>query len=215
MGGIPCKTQGTEPRKARSSPQGRRIEDARVILTTMKNYFVMAGIALVVSLVVGLTVSKPVNTVVQRVTDGKLGSVASPDIMSPYFSFGGVRHWGARSDSLVQATTTVCAIQSPAATSTLIMGSIRLSVGSTTASTVTIAKSATAYATTTLIGGGALGAGAQGTFSATTTPSTGTSLDGPMVFGPSQYLVVGMQGGVGGTFSPTGNCQATWVQNAY
>jgi len=175
----------------------------------MKNYLITAGIALgVVLLTLTLMPQKVINSV------QTLGAVSSPDIMSPYFSFGGVRQWAAHTESLGQATTTVCALQSPAATSTLLTASIRYSVSSTTASTVTMAKATTAYATTTLIGGGSLAANAQGTFNATTTLAQATSLDGVMVFAPSAYLVVGMAGGTG-TFSPTGTCQAIWVQNAY
>lgn len=139
-----------------------------------------------------------------------LGSVSSPDIQSPYFSFGGVRRWGARTETLNSATTTVCALQAPAATSTLEFASIRFSVSSTTASTVTIAKATTPYATTTLLASGSVAANAQATLVASTTNSV--VVDGIGVFAPNTYLVVGMAGGAG-TFSPTGVCQATWVQN--
>ena len=173
----------------------------------MKNYLITAGISLgVVLLTLTLMPQKVINSV------QTFRAVSSPDIQSPYFSVGGVRTWAARSENLISATTTVCAIQSPTATSTLTRASLRLSVGSTTASTVVIAKSATAFATTTAIGGGALAANAQGTFSATTTPATLTSLDGVMTFAPSQWVVFGMTGGIG-TFSPTGACSATWVEN--
>ena len=174
----------------------------------MKNTLIVSGIvALVVSsLVLFLTPkTNPTQTV---------GAVSSPDIAAPWFSYGGVRHWAGHSDTLVSATTTVCAIQSPTATSTLVRASINFKIGTTTASTIDIAKATTAFATTTIIGGGALAANAQGTFNATTTPATGTSLDGPMVFAPSTYVVFGMEGGTG-TFSPTGTCQAEWVQNSY
>jgi hypothetical protein len=108
---------------------------------------------------------------------------------------------------LTAATTTVCALQSPAATSTLVRGGVRLSVSSTTASTVTIAKATTAFATTTWLTNESVGANAQATIivPATTTP-TGQAFQ---IFAPNEWLVVGMSGGVG-TFSPTGVCQATW-----
>lgn len=168
----------------------------------------------IVTAVVAAVVALGFLVVTNHLQSKPVGAVASPDIMSPWFSYGGVRHWSGHSESLVSATTTVCAIQSPAATSTLLRASISFKVGSTTASTVDIAKATTAYATTTIIGGGALAANAQGTFNATTTPATGTSLNGPMVFAPSTYVVFGMEGGTG-TFSPTGTCQAEWVQNSY
>ncbi len=169
----------------------------------VKNILVTFGIVLALILSgVALSQSK----VVQNIT---AGSVSSPDISSPYFSYGDVRHWAGKTSSLNQATTTVCAIQSPSATSTLEFASVRFSVSSTTASTVTIAKATTPYATTTLLVAGALAANAQGTLVASSTPSGGASVDGTYVFSPNTYVVVGMAGGVG-TFSPTGVCQAGW-----
>lgn len=144
----------------------------------------------------------------------RLGSVSSPDIQSPYFSFGGVREWGARKDSLTQATTTVCALQAPAATSTLNFASIQFKVSSTTASLVTMVRAPTAYATTTAAGATSLGtvsltANGQGMLVASSTQL--------YQFPPNSYLVVGMQDttaeATAGTFSPTGTCQATWYEN--
>lgn len=176
----------------------------------MKQYLVMAGVALAVTVVWGAFFG-PVQKVVNQAAPS-LGAVSSPDINSPYFSFGQVRLWAAHTDSLTAATTTVCALQSPAATSTLLKGSVSFSVSSSTATIVTMAKATTPYATTTSLGSAILAAGAQGTFNATTTPVVG--VDDKVVFAPNSYFVVGMAGGVG-TFSPTGTCQAVWVQNSY
>lgn len=156
--------------------------------------------------VVNVEVPKaPAPIVNVNVPQQKLGSVSSPDIQSPYFSYGDVRFWAGSTNNLAQATTTVCAIQAPASTSTLQYGSIRFSVGSTTASLVTFAKAATAFATTTSLGQFTVAANAQGTAFASTTLGTA-------IFAPNEWFVVGMQGGVG-TFSPTGRCLAEWVQN--
>lgn len=148
----------------------------------------------------------------QVLREVRVGSVASPDIQSAYFSYGTVRHWAARDTDLTQATTTVCALQSPAATSTLKFGSIRLDVSSTTGSTVTMAKAATAYATTTFLGSSVVAANAFVTLVATSSLPVGSD-----IFGPNQFLVVGMADGTPeagpGTFSPTGVCSATWVEN--
>lgn len=121
-------------------------------------------------------------------------------------TFGGVTfHFDTQ--AFDTATTTVCSLQSPAATSTLEGGSARFSVSSTTASTVRIARAATAFATTTTIIAQSVGAGAQITIPfASSTPSN-TYTD--RVFAPSTWLVIGMEGGTG-TFSPTGNCWAYW-----
>lgn len=117
---------------------------------------------------------------------------------------------GART-SYTAATTTPCAIQSPAATSTLVMASALFTVSSTTASTVTIAKAATAFATTTVLGNAiAVGANAQATIVATST--TANQLAQDFVFAPSQWVVIGMAGNIG-TFSPSGQCSAFFATN--
>jgi len=141
----------------------------------------------------------------------QVGAVSSPDISSPYFSFGGVRQWAAKTSSLNQATTTVCAIQSPVSTSTLQFASIQETISTTTASTLVMAKAASAYATTTWLNtSDAISANAQYTLALPAT-TTETGID-KYIFAPSQWLVISQQGGVG-TFSPTGTCQAVWIQN--
>ena len=76
--------------------------------------------------------------------------------------------------------------------------------GSTTATTITIAKSNTAFATTTSLGSIGIPANGQGTIIASTTFDA---------FAPNTYVVIGMQGGIG-NFSPTGICGATWTKVA-
>lgn len=104
------------------------------------------------------------------------------------------------------ATTTPWALQSPSATSTLIAAWCRVDVSSTTASTLTIARAATPYATTTLLGRYGIAANAQATVVASSTPTAGEAT----TFSPNTYLVVGMAGGIG-TFSPSGSCGALWA----
>ena len=156
-----------------------------------------------------VVVPAPVVNVNVPKQDFKLGSVASPDINSPYFSFGGVREWGAMTNSLTQATTTVCALQSPASTSTLNFASIQFSISSTTASLVTMARASNAYATTTSLGTVSLTANGHGMLVASSTQL--------YQFPPNSWLVVGMQDttpqATAGHFSPTGKCQATWYEN--
>lgn len=147
-----------------------------------------------------------IEKVIDKGSSSNIGALTGPDLPYPYFGVGGVREFK-QSTSLQTATTTVCAIQSPAATSTLKFAGIRFSTSSTTASTIHLAKATTAYATTTALGQGSLAAGAQGVVLASTTPTTG--VDDNVVFGPSEYFVVGMTGGAG-TFSPVGTCQATF-----
>ena len=110
------------------------------------------------------------------------------------------------------ATTTPAAIRSPlTATSTLIFGACNFDVSSTTAMTITLAKAATAFATTTVLASEALATGLQATIVASTTPSV--SIDGTRVFGPGEWFVMGMAGGTG-NFSPTGACDVGWIVNS-
>lgn len=154
----------------------------------------------------GVTTVKTVPAVPNPV----LGGLSSPDVSSPYFSFGGVRRWAASTDSLTQATTTICALLSPSSTSTLVSATLRLDVSSTSASIIDIAKSSNAFATTTKIGTTYyIAAGAQAAIVAS---STGSVAGDATIFAPNQYLVVNMKGGLTNVFSPTGSCKAVWQQ---
>lgn len=141
-----------------------------------------------------------------------VGALGSPAIMSPWYSVGGVTEWKTMA-ALNTATTTVCAIQAPAATSTLVGGGVNFTVSSTTATVVTLAKATTAFATTTLINSAAISANATAAILAAS--STISALEQTnRTFAPNTYLVFGMQGGTG-TFSPTGHCSAVFQQLAY
>lgn len=120
---------------------------------------------------------------------------------------GDIEYQHSRDDTLSQATTTICALQAPAATSTLEAASLSLTIGTTTASTITFAKAATAFATTTQLYTYNVSAGAQAAISLPAT-TTQANMD-KYVFAPNTYFVVGMQGSAG-TFSPTGVCSAVW-----
>lgn len=134
------------------------------------------------------------------------GAVSGPDSFFPCTSNEGITTCVTRI-AMRTATTTVCAIKSPAATSTLVSGTARFTYSSTTAPLVRFAKATTPYATTTALGNATIAAGAQGTLQASSTPVG--ALGDITVFEPSSYLVVALSGGVG-TFSPTGICQATF-----
>lgn len=169
-------------------------------MDTLKTIGISALVALVVA--GGLTVAFPKQT--QQVVQ-TLGSVASPDIPSPYLNWGGVYEWHANSKSLASATTTPFAAQSPInATSTLQLGSgCNFTVSSTSAKAVRFYKATTAYATTTFLFGANIAANAQGAPAATTTTDN-------FVFAPGTYLVMDMEGGTG-VDSPTGSCSASWI----
>lgn len=148
-------------------------------------------------------------------TVNKVGALAGPDIPSQYLQWGGVYVYNYR-QTLQQGTTTVCAIQTPAATTTLRWASIRVDLASSSATVLDIGNSASTGATTTKIGTTyAIAAGAQAFVQASTSP-TGTL----PVFAPSNWLVVKIGGGVTGGntataaqsagFVPTGACTATF-----
>lgn len=163
---------------------------------------------LVVGVIVGFGGASFAHT--SKVETPSFGALAGPDIASNYLKWGGgngVRVYPT-ARALSTATTTVCAIQSPAATSTLRYFGIKFDVSSTTASIITIAKATTAFATTTQIGTDYnIAANAQGFIQASTSPAA----DAATVFAPNTWIVVGMRGGTG-TFSPTGACQATFEE---
>jgi hypothetical protein len=170
----------------------------------LKNSVVPVLLALVVAVAVSVTLSVPnVQTVVKEKV---VGSVSSPDISSPWFSFGDVRQWASRTTSLIQASTTVCSLQSPASTSTLAFVSIQLDVSTTTASELQFSVGNSPSGTSTLVSPSInkVSANAKATLASSTN----------VVFSPNQYLTVGMVAvSATQTVSPSGQCQAIWVQN--
>ncbi len=178
----------------------------------MKNYLITAGIALGVVLLVLVAKPKTPTPTAQEVAQElkALGAVSNPDIQSPYFSFGGVRYWGQRGTS--NASTTPCAIQSPAATSTLVYASFSVASTSATATYLEFGKDTTAYSTTTSLGIVSIGANVKGTAVASSTANW-ANVDGSTVFTPNTYLVAKVMNAAYAQLS--GTCQAVWVQNAY
>jgi len=179
----------------------------------MNKQNIALGIAVLALLFAGIAYITP-GQPGQPGKDGRsgVGAAAGPDIPSPYLRFGasfGIREWKTAT-GLRAATTTPCAIQSPAATSTLISGGVTYTVASTSAVYTEIGKASTQYATTTSLGTAALAGGAQGTLLATT--PVGGSFDESMVFGPSTWMVVKVSAGDVTNFAPTGACHATFEE---
>ncbi len=148
-------------------------------------------------------------------SDGTLGAVSGPSSMSNTFTFNGVTHWYA-SSGLITASSTICALKSPIASSTLIFGSIRFNTSTTTATFIEIAKTGTtAYATTTLLGRYSLTANQKTVIYASTTPSYNGLYDDVASFAANQYFVARMQGGVTSKSgnAPKGKCIAEWIEN--
>lgn len=174
---------------------------------------IFVAIAIVIA---GLIVGFSVRTDAPAQNQPDVQAVTGPDMPYPYISVNGVRTWY-NNQAFTSATTTPCAILSPAATSTLVGSpALSFSVSSTTTMLVTIAKAATPYATTTVLATSSIASGAQAYIPiATTTPvadsTNGRATLSDRIFAPNTYLVVGMQGGVG-TFSPTGRCIANFQE---
>ncbi len=143
------------------------------------------------------------------VTPPAPGAVSSADIFSPYLCVNGVCEFFNRK-AFNQASTTICSIKSPNATSTLRRpAGVTMAVSTTSASILTIARAATPFATTTLIGS-ALGiaANAQANFVASTTATQDAS--GAAIFPPNTYLNFSLQGNPG-TYSPVGSCHGDFT----
>lgn len=145
--------------------------------------------------------------VINPETGEKVVVGAQPISPYNYTCFGGVCRF-AQMKSLAQATSTICAIQSPAATSTLVSAAVHIDIN-TTASTAVIGKATTAFATTTKLAQVAIAAGTELNLVASTSPAT----SGANVFSPNTWLVASLEGS--GAVSLDGNCQATWEQINY
>ena len=136
-----------------------------------------------------------------------LGAITGPENTSNYFVQNGLRY-EYRKTSLRGATTTPCALVSPSATSTLLIATLQVTTGTSTATTWTIAQGSTPYATTTSVGSYSIASG-QG-FSTSTVPSTNAGF----VVLPNNYIVFGLAGLSGNSVpgaSLVGTCQAEFL----
>ena len=173
----------------------------------------------VVALVLGVyntltTPSEVTKTIIQKES---VGAASGPILPYPYFGFGGVVRY-AGSTSLNQASTTLCAIQSPAATSTLISGNVILTTGTTTAISLEVAKSSNPSATTTRLGYQVLASNAQVTLAAVTSSTTATggssgstfTVEPDYIFAPNTYFTAKYGGAAGSANVLVGRCNATF-----
>lgn len=138
-----------------------------------------------------------------------IGALTGPDISSTYLSVNGVRH-EYRRQALNTATTTPCAIVTPAATSSLIFASLQIDTASSTATVWTAAKATTAFATTTQLDQFSVGSGA---FASLRVNASTTNSELARTFDPNTYIVWGLAG-IGPSYDATkltGYCQAEFV----
>lgn len=180
----------------------------------MKNY-IISGIVAIVVILVGVTLTRQPT---QPTPKPSLGSVASPDIQSPYYTVGGSPEWGNRSVTLI-ASTTPYTYQTPPATTTLEDFTCTFRVASSSATTVTLAKSTVPNATTTFLASASISGGAQGTVVASTSALGSLNPDGPDVFAPNTYLTMGIANAISTGdaapytgFVPSGSCNVRVIQ---
>ena len=138
-----------------------------------------------------------------------LGALSSPDISSPYLSWGNVRDWRLGQDPLNTGTTSLCAIQTPAATSTLVSATLRIATLPYAVS-VEISNATTAHASTTRLGARTMAATSEGFLVASTT----TNLPNGVVF-PNSYInfrvaTSAAPDAVNANFQPTGKCSVVF-----
>ena len=185
----------------------------------MKNTLIagLSVIALILSVVSisGLFTGER-SVIVENLKD--LGAVSGPDYYLPYFNNNGIINYS-NSVKMNTASTTLCSIKSPTATSTLAFASVRMDRASTSASTITIAQATTAFASTSSIGSDYAVLAAQGVaLTASTTDNGGNDIrNEKYIFTPSQYLNVTIKGvdtkGNEATgFTPTGYCKAVFTE---
>jgi hypothetical protein len=138
-------------------------------------------------------------------TDNRAGAT-SPELSSPYFCFGNICQYRYR-QTMAAATTTLCAVLSPAATSSVSFVIPQITVGTSAAATITIATSTSQYATTTtgtLLADHVVGSDAQDTWKAS--PGA-NSITGPNTW----VLVKAASPGLGGyTFG--GTCEVEFTR---
>ena len=184
---------------------------------------VLLAVAVVVT-GLGITFPRPLPTqIIEKITQ-QFGSTGTD--VSGCFTINGVTTCAQRM-VLSTATTTPCRLRSPLnASSTLIGGGVQFAIASTTqALQVSVARSNNEFSTTS--GSIAFRPLATSTISADTTgnnidfmatntrPTANENLTALIandrVFGPGEFIVVGLAGGQHPTPArPTGFCQAEW-----
>jgi len=175
---------------------------------------IAAALGIAILVVVFVAVNRPINVDV-NVPEQPIEYGTSPDIMSKYLCVGGVCKFTGRSSTLASASTTPCALQSPAATSTLSFFSVHLSTSTTTAGIFDIGKSATDKTSTTtrLTTVNTFAANDTIDFYLTSSTTPISSAVHQFMFPPNTWLVFKMAGGItAGTYSPVGSCQAEWIR---
>lgn len=164
----------------------------------------LVGIVLVAVAGAIVTVGKPtVNVNVPDTQGVKVGSVAGPDFWDRVINFNNVQEWYESRD-MAPATTTLCAFMSPSATTSLQFASFQITTGTTTAATIDIGTSTTAFSTTTnLVSAKSIASGGQGYVK--WMPVGGSVDDNTLA--PNTYVVVKTAGAGLGGYTYGGKCK--------
>lgn len=171
----------------------------------MKDKLVVLGV--VVALILGgVALTKEKTITIDKNTDPKELAGVFSYLPTPEINLGGLRLVGMEK-ALATGTSTVCAIQSPSATSTLVSAGVRFGLASTSAVSFDLTNASTQYASSTKQIGthNYIGASYQAMIVASTTDNDAT-------FAPSQWFVAKFydaNNGVGN--ASTGRCWATWA----
>lgn len=189
--------------------------------------FYMACVAIMTIAFVGLVVMTTTHKQVDPVQPAQsqtpvLGGV-NPDIVSPYVQWGGVYEYRA-GVATVATSSVMCAIQAPAATSTLKFASFLPTANGLGSQVFSISTSSTAVGSSTpaLVQSNSITIGtpviwdgnpATTSNSALVLMNRDTTGLGSYIIKPSEYVNFRIATGTPGTFSSyvTGKCQATFL----
>ena len=148
------------------------------------------GLVLAIVLVLGMTFPRG-NTVVQQVRDQVVGAVASVDTTEDHFSYNGFEQ-SMYTRTMSIATSTVCVVKTPAATSTLVAYYANFSVAPTVGTTFVLGTSTTPFSTSSPIFSGVLAANVKNTISwLATTTAVGAQ---NKTIGANTYIVFDLAG---------------------
>ena len=142
-----------------------------------------------------------------------LGAFPGPNISSPYLSVSGVVKWYYDS-AFSMSTSSVCSFKTPGATTTLLVASGQVNVGSTSPFQLQISKGAFVTASTTELATMSLSSLARGTLVAVAKDAaTG---DENSTFAPNSWLTFKLGGVSAASANSTGisgRCKAEFIEN--
>lgn len=172
---------------------------------SIKNVVIGGAVALVVAFAVVSTMQPTEGPQGPAGRDGQtVGAVASPELYSDTWTVNGVKTYFYRIP-MVRATTTLCAAKiAPEATTTITYASFKIDTGTSTAATIDMSTSTTAFATSTGFSiANSVASGAQG--SSYWRPVGGTINDARVA--PGEFFVVKTAGAGLSGYTYTGYCE--------